>query len=768
MNQKSSAFVSKISVPGKLNDELSYVFFETLEGEHKSESTTLFGVFHSLSPSEAYHTIIKDAVKYFLDFYHKGGSAFTGAVDDDSLDPNEFLFENALQYTNEHVVQALENLEKSNDRSRFDFKKIHFILGALSDTTLYLSVTGKNVLAFYIYPVYKQKQFSHYAHITISEGQSDDDHRLFSNAISGDVSMARGTVVLCNQAFLDYITPEQIKQRLASTAPEALGQSLQNLLTKVNGKSDFSALFIHPRYSPSASYAHGTHVQTASHTSMQHLHTTQRGTDTILFPAIALSIKNGLHWLVMKVVIPLCVYLLAYFKKIQYKELFTKCMFLFRRRLKRAPGLVRRFAQLRWVSSVPDALKKIRAQVRTSNKKELFMGMCSALKRRGIILFAKARRSFMSLPIPSRALLAIGVLFTVLFVQSVVALQQSKNERERLAESQLLVRAIEQQFDTAEASLIYENEEKARGDILEAENLLAQLPKTIIRYNEEYARLITRAEQLKLKMNRVIVIQNPTVIADLSSQLPSLDRVSVQIAGAETLLATPDGLYSLDSSNGKALQIDTQAKLPSVGCLATASSLAYVCDGSGTRLFSLHLKNKNIQTMPVTFHASEKEITSAHVYNQRLYVFDKQSGSIYRHSKKGDGFEVGTDWINDKKTNLTNAIDFAIDGTVYILNNDNTILRYAAGKLNGILNPVLEPAQRLFIKVATDTESPYLYALDPSQKRIVILDKQSGNLKNQILSESFTNLKSFAVNWQKRELLVLNDSQLIRIPLDIK
>ena len=82
--------------------------------------------------------------------------------------------------------------------------------------------------------------------------------------------------------------------------------------------------------------------------------------------------------------------------------------------------------------------------------------------------------------------------------------------------------------------------------------------------------------------------------------------------------------------------------------------------------------------------------------------------------------------------------------------------------------PPLDPPVQSLELLVTDGDSPYLYALDTGNKRIVVIDKKTGLIKNQILSDGFTNPKSFVLNVKKHELVVINDGKLLRIPLDIK
>lgn len=69
-------------------------------------------------------------------------------------------------------------------------------------------------------------------------------------------------------------------------------------------------------------------------------------------------------------------------------------------------------------------------------------------------------------------------------------------------------------------------------------------------------------------------------------------------------------------------------------------------------------------------------------FGTSLYVLDTQAGQIWKHTASGSNFNEAKPYFATANTSLlAGALDFAIDGDVFILNNDGTINKYTRGVL---------------------------------------------------------------------------------------
>ena len=113
-------------------------------------------------------------------------------------------------------------------------------------------------------------------------------------------------------------------------------------------------------------------------------------------------------------------------------------------------------------------------------------------------------------------------------------------------------------------------------------------------------------------------------------------------------------------------------------------------------------------------------------FNNNLYVLDPGANAIHKYQATAGGYEVApSSYIPPSgDVDLSRAIDLAIDGDIFVLKSDGSVLRLRGGQelpfeINGLDADTLKPTG-IFTEV--DTES--LYLVDPANKRIVEIDKR--------------------------------------------
>ncbi len=150
-------------------------------------------------------------------------------------------------------------------------------------------------------------------------------------------------------------------------------------------------------------------------------------------------------------------------------------------------------------------------------------------------------------------------------------------------------------------------------------------------------------------------------------------------------------------------------------------------------------------------------------FQSNLYFLDKKSGTIIKYPYLG-GNQWGSSqsWLGNKKA--TDAKSMAVDGSVWILNKNNSVEKYYAGSLQRTLELEIFPYPQNFSKIFTSSQLIYLYLLEPAQKRIVILNK-SGQVVKQFQSEKFDNLLDFSVSEDGKTIFLLNGLKVYKILL---
>lgn len=769
-------YSGKLSIPGKLSNELSYVFIDD-EVEQLNCSTTLFGMFDIKSGSELYHIIIKEAVKHFLDFYHRssssGGSDF-GELDDSG----EFLFESSIQYTYEKVSDALRDAQEQGARgSQIEMRKVNCVLGAIIDNTLFLSTTGTSLSPFLIYPITTTERSSRYSMVNIikqsGETPSDTTSRLFANIISGKISIPLSTLILCNQTLLDYIDPQHIKQIVSNTPISSVITNFHTILSKVNSRADFSALLF--SNSPSNEQQYSKTRSTLSSTSMQGLNGTEERTHSILTPAVHPYLKKYSNqflrsvWLLLNAIVRFCIQwfksLLSPERLTQYRKILSALWTRSSSVIAHAPTIAHRGT--RSLQSGVSLLRSTNWSTVHSRFALILQEKIAAL----LDLIHSTKIRFSNLSQQSRSLLLLSSLFILLFIVSLISMQVHKSAQQAGTRTREIIAGLEQKIDQIDASMLYDDRDRARSLLNESKALLALVPPKY-HSRSDYKDIEEKIMKSDARINNIIRIDSLDVLATLGPDGSGSPPNARSIAFGSSFIAySTDTLYLFDQRTRQFEPLtDIREKITTISCaIAVSEKLFYFCSGDGSKLTSLTLPDRKVTSTSLPRNAGETSLDTIRLYNNRLYVLTKSSGTIYRHLSVTTGFSRGAPWTRESQEILKGAKSFAIDGKVYVLGPDGSVHLYGAGLLQNRLTS--ETARTLLVHATdlwTDNDDPLLYALVPSEKKIVAIHKETFDLAAQITSDQFTNLQGFAVNRTRKEILVLDAGRLIRVPFELK
>ena len=153
-------------------------------------------------------------------------------------------------------------------------------------------------------------------------------------------------------------------------------------------------------------------------------------------------------------------------------------------------------------------------------------------------------------------------------------------------------------------------------------------------------------------------------------------------------------------------------------------------------------------------------------YLSSFYFLDKKTCEIIKYSLLGgENWGSPKKWIKDKGP-CSEPKSMTVDGSVWILNGDNSILRYYAGSFQETIIPDFFPFPENITQIKTKADIPYLYLLEPVKKRVVIIDKK-GKIIKQFQSEKFDNLKDVDVSQDGKTIYLLNSSTIYKLKLEI-
>lgn len=352
--------------------------------------------------------------------------------------------------------------------------------------------------------------------------------------------------------------------------------------------------------------------------------------------------------------------------------------------------------------------------------------------------------------------IGLGLAVVVLTVSVIIT---NRNHKQAAEESNFnsLITAINDKENEIAAHLLYNDETGAAGILTEAQALLNSLPQKDetqkAAYKELAAKLASTAEKLQ-KIVRVAQADKVNDLIGLGVNNLIFTAGKIYAAGGASVYALTPG-----ASSSSRIEIKGASNLSNPHKDFRKDIIHYWEAGN---IAELSFKTKASSLISTANLDSASSLTSFKIYNSKLYSIAKDKNQIYAYANK-NGFSTKTDWLKNS-VDLSQAVDLGIDGDVYVLKSDGSILKFTVGKTaqygTSALSPVMTGASKLI--VGTNN----LYVFEASSKRLAVLSKKTGALLNQYIVDSLAQPKDVAVDETGKAAYFLDGEVVYKISLN--
>jgi hypothetical protein len=378
----------------------------------------------------------------------------------------------------------------------------------------------------------------------------------------------------------------------------------------------------------------------------------------------------------------------------------------------------------------------------------------AALKKLSGNIFLTSQKSSTRLS-PQKKLLLVGV-FAFLTIGAGLFFLSRGSADKKVAEAAFneTVADIEERITSAEASLIYRNNEEARKALVEAATILETLPRDTGDHQSEAERLTTKLATLQNSIRGITAV-TPQALATLEGASPFTEGVSVN----GRLYAFTDSLdvYRLDGLSNSFVKEDlSKGSIGKIVSLAPEGANALVLDEK-KELGRADFATKALNPIASGTNSllSVEDIAS---YGNNLYALSAASEQIVKMRPLGSSYEAGTVWITAKESDLSTARALAIDGDLFVLTK-NDVVKLRSGREQDWNTATIDPPLTNPLDLFTDVTTPSLYILDPAGGRIIVLNKESGAMTAQYTSEELKNATAFTVEEGEKRIVFLTGNK---------
>ncbi|MBI3734174.1 MAG: hypothetical protein HY259_12080 [Chloroflexi bacterium] len=177
-----------------------------------------------------------------------------------------------------------------------------------------------------------------------------------------------------------------------------------------------------------------------------------------------------------------------------------------------------------------------------------------------------------------------------------------------------------------------------------------------------------------------------------------------------------------------------------------------------------YLPAKGINALNLGAVVGWEEATLAESFNGNVYVLDARTNRILKYQPTGDEYRnPPADYVAaGERVDFAGATDMAIDGFLYVLIADGTLMKFDSGHLIPFERKGLDLPLRKPVAMVAQVNSPSLYIADAGNQRIVQLSK-SGEYQRQLkpdLPAVMSNLRGLSVDELNKRFYFINDNKL--------
>jgi hypothetical protein len=364
-------------------------------------------------------------------------------------------------------------------------------------------------------------------------------------------------------------------------------------------------------------------------------------------------------------------------------------------------------------------------------------------------------------------LLLAGAVAVFLLIWAIVSLSTISQRSKTRAELNQQIQQINEELQTAD-------NRKLAGDAAAADTILEHAEgqaKEIVQnrsalFQSEALDLLDRIRQKRDELNNVATVA-PRVLVNLTEKNPSV--------AAQGLIGLGDGEFVaydrqfayqviLDKAGEPRKLVDEELILQGAD-FPRQKSQVYLTTGNSL----IEANGSQLTTMKTDDPAGWVTGKALETYLRFLYILAPDKKQIYKYERLNNHYGPATPY--NVNGDLTNAVDIAVDGSVYALKSDGTVLKLLRGEsqpfsIHGAPDGVLKGATKMF-KIPDGN----FYFLDPVKNRVVVIGDggqtgESSYVKQFLLkSDQIGTLQDLYVDPDQNHLYLVDEKRMYVVDL---
>ncbi|KKU20086.1 MAG: hypothetical protein UX30_C0004G0034 [Candidatus Saccharibacteria bacterium GW2011_GWA2_46_10] len=365
-------------------------------------------------------------------------------------------------------------------------------------------------------------------------------------------------------------------------------------------------------------------------------------------------------------------------------------------------------------------------------------------------------------------LILAGLVAVFLAVWAGIKLATSAKNSQSRAELEQIIVQIGEDIRTAENRFLVGDTDSANAVLERARERAKQvMDNESGRFRMEALDLLDKIRLKDEEINNIVRL-SPRVVVNLSSKNPDVSAVG--------LVGIKDGeLAAFDKQDVYRVLLNAVENPDRVSETDLISGGSYF-ERMQTILFQtssnsiLEIIEGQVTPMKTEDQAGWKAGNAVNTYLRFLYILSAESNQIYKYERLSNRYSPPAEYnING---DLSSALDFAIDGNVFVLKEGGEVVKLFRGEtrpfsVRNLPSGALKDANKVF----KAPEEGNIYFLDPAGSRVIVVTDggptgESAYVRQYILvGEQIGELKDLYVDPEQLHLYVLDSKRIYAIDL---
>lgn len=376
----------------------------------------------------------------------------------------------------------------------------------------------------------------------------------------------------------------------------------------------------------------------------------------------------------------------------------------------------------------------------------------------------------------SAAVLAVAIIAGTTF--SVVTKRQTKDIKPNQDRNKQIITRINDLTKKATTAVELKQEVEASREIAEAQGLFNSLQNLTEAQKTEsdllWSQLIAQSDLLSKTTRLSTPGRKYSFTGSGNAFITSLPYFFGYRSSANELMRTGQGeasitqaIINLKDSNDTIVSLAKSNESDAAGYILTKQSKVYRISQESSDTFITQLN-------PLAGSFAAGDCMASYVGN--LYILDGKTGLLWKYSNTGSGLAKGVSIIDINKYDIKKSLSLAIDGSIYILKQDGSLLKFTSGQQdsNFSLKDQPEATKTMLqpLQVVTDENMQSIFILDAgltseehSTARVIEFNKNGSFIRQYGFPDNFTKVSWFDLNPKEKKLWVLNNGEISEFDL---